>query len=63
MKNLKPGQLATIRNTLYRATKRIDGCKGCDLNDDLMCPNIRDKRFAPPVYNCELCDIIFKAVK
>lgn len=40
MKPLKPGQLCTINQQVYRAKKRTIGCLGCDLDHYLKCPNI-----------------------
>lgn len=61
MKILKPGQLVTINNVVYRAHKRIDGCKGCSLNSFDMCPNIVDYRMEP-ILTCNVSNIIFKKV-
>lgn len=36
---LKPGQLATINHTVYRAKRRTYLCDGCAFNN-LSCPNI-----------------------
>lgn len=62
MSQIKPGQFATINGTLYRAKKRVDGCKGCDLDSLILCPCVVDRRFESPKYNCELLNIIFKKV-
>lgn len=62
-KRLKPGQLATINDAVYRAYKRECGCAGCDLNDIFLCPCIVDRRYREPKYNCALDNIIFKLVQ
>ena len=62
MSSIKPGQFATINGTVYRAKKRSDGCKGCDLDSLTLCPCIVDRRHEEPKYNCALSDIIFKKV-
>lgn len=50
-KYIKPGQLITINNCVYKAYKRVNGCQGCDLNDLSLCPCITDKRHEQK-YNC-----------
>ena len=62
MSNIKPGQFANFNGILYRAKKRVDGCKGCDLDSITLCPCIVDHRHEEPKYNCALLDIIFKKV-
>lgn len=57
---LKPGRLATINNVVYRAHKRVDGCKGCDLDDIFLCPAITDSRNPDKKINCALDNIILK---
>lgn len=57
MKTPKPGQFCTISGITYRAKKRSDGCKGCALDDILMCPNVIDRRAEKPL-KCALYDII-----
>ena len=39
-KKLKPGQLHTINNQVYRVKKRECGCYGCAFNNVMLCPNI-----------------------
>jgi len=56
MKHYKPGQYASINGQIYRAKKRIDGCKGCVLNDMILCPMIANKK---KTVNCHVDDIIF----
>lgn len=56
---IKPGQLITISNAVYRAKKRTGGCAGCDLNDVFTCPCMPDSRFGAR-YNCSLHGIILK---
>ena len=58
---MKPGQFATIHNTLYRCTRGTNGCEGCDLNSIKLCPNIVGKG-EQPKYDCNLSGIIFKKV-
>lgn len=60
MKHYKPGQFASIRGIVYRAHKRTDGCKGCVLDDLLLCPCIIDKRYEQRTIDCSLDGIIFK---
>lgn len=43
-KILKPGQLHTINNQVYRVKKREYGCQGCAFNNVLLCPNVLFKR-------------------
>lgn len=43
--SIRAGQLCTINHTVYRAKKRTCGCRGCDLDDFLLCPNIIDTRY------------------
>lgn len=62
MTSLKPGNLATIHNTVYRAKKRTNGCEGCDLNDFFRCPMIVDKRREEPKIDCLLHGVILKKV-
>lgn len=62
MKTPKPGQLCTVGQVVYRAKKRHAGCKGCDLDDLLLCPNIVDRRKETPPLTCEANGIILKRV-
>lgn len=58
MKNLRPGQVCTINNRVYRAKKRIDGCHGCSLNNFFTCPEIVDSRNGKKPLNCDINNII-----
>lgn len=62
MKNLRPGQICTIRNKQYRAKARTLGCKGCAFNI-FNCPAIK---FANMVniskIHCEVDNIIFEEI-
>lgn len=60
--SLKPGQLTTIHNTVYRAKRRSVGCQGCDLRDLILCPCIVDKRYKNKRLNCALDNIILKKI-
>lgn len=62
MKTPKPGQFCTINNSVFRAKKRVDGCKGCVLNDFFTCPNITDSRNGLPLLECSLNNIILVRV-
>lgn len=62
MKTPKPGQLVTINNVVFRAKRRISGCKGCALDDLISCPNITDPRNGGPVLECSINDIILVRV-
>lgn len=64
---LKPGQLATINNVVYRARKKAFGCIGingerCDLDNVILCPCVKDPRFEPR-YNCAMYGVILKRIK
>lgn len=63
MKTPKPGQFCTINNIVYRAKRRTYGCRGCALDDFIMCPNIVDSKgnHKKPL-NCDLNDIILVRV-
>lgn len=61
MKPLKPGQLCTVNNQLYRAKKRIRDCYGCDLNV-YTCPNIRRDNTREKHIPCWQTGIILKRV-
>jgi len=65
MKPLKPGQLCTINNKVYRAKKRPNplSCHGCCLDDFVLCPNIVDIRFEKPPIPCDVHGIILERVK
>ncbi len=54
---MKPGQLCTINNVVYRAKKRTYGCTGCALNSIDMCPEITDFRSQRKI-NCDIHGII-----
>lgn len=60
MKTPRPGQFTVIHGIHYRAHKRTDGCKGCDLDDICLCPNIVDSRGGKKLLECSLNDIILK---
>lgn len=62
MKTPKNGQFCTINGVTYRGKKRENGCKGCALDDLLMCPNIVDRRKEKPPLDCALNDIILVRV-
>ena len=59
---LKPGQLCTINDVVYRAKKRANGCFGCALNDIVLCPNVVDGRNGFPRLQCSVDNIILKKV-
>lgn len=59
----KPGQLCTINNTVYRARRAVEGCKGCDLDDVFLCPNIIDRRTQSVPILCHIHRIILKRIK
>ena len=62
MKTPKPGQFCTINGILYRAKRRTDKCKGCALDDLVLCPNIVDSRGGTKLLDCSLNDIILVKV-
>jgi hypothetical protein len=62
MKTPKPGQFCTVNGVLYRGKKRTEGCKGCALDDLIMCPNITDSRNGTPALECAINDIILVKV-
>lgn len=62
MKTPKAGQFCNIDGVIYRARKRTNGCRGCVLNDFLLCPNIVDRRTNNPPLQCELNNIIITKV-
>lgn len=45
MKTPKPGQFCTINGVVYRGKERTCGCRGCALDDIILCPNIQDTRY------------------
>lgn len=55
---LKPGQLCTINNVVYRAKRRTCGCRGCDLDSFAICPNVVDRRIRGNKVECCLDDVI-----
>lgn len=64
---IKPGQLITIDNVVYRARKKAINCTGidgslCDLDNVALCPCIKDPRFEPR-YNCAMYGVILKRIK
>lgn len=59
---IKPGQLITIDNVVYQARKKVNGCLGCDLNNPIICPCMKDSRFEQK-YNCTMYGIILKGIK
>lgn len=58
MKTPKSGQFFKFNGSIYRARKRTNGCKGCVLNNIILCPNIVDSRNGTPPLECESWDII-----
>ena len=62
MMSLKPGQLCTIRNVVYRAKHRTYKCYGCALNSIINCPNIVDCRNGEAQIACAENDIILVRV-
>ena len=57
MTALKPGQLCTINNVVYRAVMRTHGCTGCALSDITRCPNVGKRRIECWRYNVILKNI------
>lgn len=37
---MKPGQLRKVNGKMLRCKKREWGCKGCILDDIMLCPNV-----------------------
>lgn len=62
MKTPKPGQFCTINGCVYRAKKRICGCRGCALDDIILCPNITDARSITKPLDCAVNNIILVRV-
>lgn len=58
---LKPGQLCTINKNVFRAKRRIAGCKGCFFNEVLLCPSVKYKNKSKKI-DCILLDIILVKV-
>ena len=58
MKTPKPGRFFKFNGSVFRARKRTNGCKGCVLNNIILCPNIVDSRNGTPPLECELWGII-----
>ena len=56
---VRPGQLCTIDDVVYRAHNRIDGCFMCALNSMLRCPNIVKQR---GYIECDVTNIILLRV-
>lgn len=57
---LKPGQLCTFHNNVYRAARKTNGCEGCAFNHNVyVCPVMiaKSKRI-----DCLLDNIILKKV-
>lgn len=63
MKIPKPGQFFKFNGFRYQTRKRTNGCKGCVLDDIILCPNIVDSRNGTPPLECELWDIILTIPK
>lgn len=54
---MKPGQLAKVNGKVLRCKKREEGCKGCILNNLLLCPSLsKNNKNAP---DCVTLGIIF----
>lgn len=62
MKTPKPGQFCTINGVVYRAKKRINGCRGCALDNIVLCPSIIDLRYNTSKFDCSLNNIILVKV-
>lgn len=60
MKHYKPGQIVSINGILYRAKRREHGCKGCVLDDLLVCPCVTGTKEKP--IDCSYDDIILVRV-
>lgn len=58
MKTPKPGQFCSINGTIYRAKRRTCGCRGCALDDIILCPNITDSRSISKPLDCTINNII-----
>ena len=57
---LKPGQLCTLNNTVYRAKKKTNGCEGCVFNHNVYtCPLMVTNRRK---LDCFLDNIILKRI-
>lgn len=59
MKHYRPGQIVSINGILYRAKRRESGCKGCVLDDLLLCPCITN---GTKPLDCSYDDIILVKV-
>lgn len=60
---LKPGQLCTIDNHVYRARRRTFGCFGCIFDDKFFtCPGVKYRGKEPKV-RCILDKIILEPVR
>lgn len=60
---LKPGQLCTIRNHVYRAKKRTAGCSGCLFEYSFFtCPGMLDFKRHVKHVDCVVSNIILTKV-
>lgn len=63
MKNIKSGQLCTINNRVYRAKKKLAGCKGCFFECSFfLCPGMLDGKTKTKKIDCQLNNIILEKV-
>ena len=59
MKKIRPGQFYWHLGHLFRAARRTNGCKGCILDDIIICPNVHTKTNRDTRPDCEENRIIF----
>jgi hypothetical protein len=60
---LKPGQLCTISNTVFRAKRKTAGCEGCFFSGSFFtCPGILDQRKMTRKVDCVVHNIILVRV-
>lgn len=61
---LKPGQLCTINNNVFRAKKREAGCEGCFFeNCFFTCPGVLDAKKKEKKIDCLMLGIVLKREK
>lgn len=59
MKTLKPGQICTINNVVYRAKRKTNGCENCDFDGNMFyCPGIIDSKTLTVKVHCQQDNII-----
>lgn len=61
---IRPGQLCTINNHVFRAKKKIAGCSGCFYEHCIFCPATVKKNADPKKrIDCGITSIVLVLVK